>query len=480
MSSDANHLTKPATLRPAALGVSELRKPHEMIVMLPRSQRITLTGRKIYNSLMYFAQQKMVSMVDTPTFDFLFEAPLRLILRTAGSDGEDRTAAKKYLNEMLACSVDWESTAPGDGIKFRGLNMLAECILERRQGENWISFAFPPSINSALRDPGRWARIDLDIQTKLSTYEAFALYDICCRYRDNPSGVTCRYPLDWWRDALSQAPAGAEKREWRKYKSERIRPAIEEINRETDLDLELVEHKEGRLLVDVQFRVRRKQIVSKPEKAGVRTREPVDASLVFRAESHGIREDKLDLFIAQFGEKLVREKLEALEARMKNTNLGELKSTYAYLRTTLMNHDELQVAVPLQNTAPATKVRESPESPPPTVASVRAAQEALEALWMSKRFAELRVEFGQLPLDQQRALAGQALTQLAARKLLTAVLSRRADQGDFLHGMLGSEVIRVYASAKYGDNWNKRPGQERDLPESTVPASEFPPVDLSS
>lgn len=210
----------------------ELNKPHEMIVMIPRSKRVTLTGRRIYNALLQVSQVRLTAMQTMPAADFMFEAPLQSILRTSGSAGEDRTAAKRYLKEMRGLEVDWESTAPGDGVKWRGFSMLSEVAIEVRKGENWVSWSYPPTIMAALREPSRWARINLDVLAGLSTYAAVALYEICARYRDNPSGVTSRKPVAWWADALSHAPGATERREWRKFKNERVNPAVEEINAE--------------------------------------------------------------------------------------------------------------------------------------------------------------------------------------------------------------------------------------------------------
>ena len=242
----------------------ELRKPNEMIVMIPRSKRVTLTGRRIYNALLQVSQARLRAMDTMPAADYMFEAPLPAILRTTGSNGEDRTAAKRYLKEMRGLEVDWESTAPGDGVKWRGFSMLSEVVIEVRNGENWVAWSYPPTIMAALREPKRWARLDLDVLASLGSYTAVALYEICARYRDNPGGLTSRKPVAWWADALSQAPAGTERREWRKFKNERVKPAIEEINAETDLEIELIEHKQGRAVVEAQFAVRKKKTAIKP------------------------------------------------------------------------------------------------------------------------------------------------------------------------------------------------------------------------
>ncbi|MGJ7512425.1 hypothetical protein [Variovorax sp. GT1P44] len=47
----------------------------------------------------------------------------------------------------------------------------------------------------------------------------------------------------------------------------------------------------------------------------------------------------------------------------------------------------------------------------------------------------------------------RALQDLARKGVLNAVISRRAAQGDVLHGLLGSAVIYAYADATYGPDW---------------------------
>lgn len=440
----------------AVIDSLELRKPHEMIVMVPRSARVTLTARRIYTVLLQVSQSRLDGMAAMPPADFLFEAPLAAILRTTGSGGSDRTAAKRYLSEMRSLEVDWESTAPGDGVKWRGFSMLSEVVLEVRRGENWVGWSFPPSIMSVLRDPTRWARIDLDVLAKLGTYAGIALYEICVRYRDNPGGVTSRKPVAWWTDALSNMPGG-DRREWRKFKNERIKEAVEEINQETDLEIELIEHKQGRVVAEVQFAVRKR---SKPATSPSGAKEPVDAHLALRAETLGIREIKLDGLIKEFGEVRVREKLDALERRAANNNLRGVDNAYSYLRS-LLRHDDGQ--------------NESPQTPKiiptgvelPTAPSTEAPTSSGDGGWLGDRIRAMRKEVDSLDASSRQGWVDRALQDLASKGLLSAVISRRAAQGDVLHGVLGSKVVHLYAEATYGVGWNAQAiSASQDVPES--------------
>jgi hypothetical protein len=431
---------------------TELRKPHEMVVMVPRSKRVTLTGRRIYNALLQVSQSRLAAMDSMPQADFMFEAPLPAILRTTGSSGEDRTAAKRYLREMRGLEVDWESTAPGDGVKWRGFSMLSEVAIEVRAGENWVSWSYPPTIMTALREPKRWARIDLDVLASLGTYAAVALYEICARYRDNPSGVTSRKLVAWWADALSQTPAGSERREWRKFKNERVKPAIEEINTETDLEVELIEHKAGRAVIEAQFAVRRKRAAQRPRQSP----DVVDATLVLRAESLGVREVKLEGLIKEFGEASVREKVDVLEKRAANSRLRGVENAYSYLRSLLRNdgagqgEDQARPAgiAPLPPVIAATPVIAAP---------------SVESEWLNRRINDIKIEFLELTPEQRKIYVDLALHDLAEKRMLSAVVSRRAAQGDVLHGLLGSAVVKHYATQKHGPDWNKLPADDASV-----------------
>jgi hypothetical protein len=424
---------------PGSLDALELRKPHEMIVMVPRSARVTLTARRIYTVLLQVSQARLGAMGTMPLADFLFEAPLAAILRTTGSDGNDRTAAKRYLSEMRSLEVDWESTAPGDGVKWRGFSMLSEVALEVRRGETWVSWSFPPSIMSALKDPTRWARVDLEVMARLGTYAAVALYEICVRYRDNPGGVTSRKPLGWWTDALSNVPGG-DRRAWRKFKNERVKEAVDEINRESDLEIELIEHKQGRVVSEAQFAVRRRARVAASLTS---VQAPVDASLTLRGETLGIREIKLEGLIKEFGDDLVREKLEALEKRAANSTLRAVDNAYSYLRSLLRNEEASPV-----NPPPAAALPDAPAAQLSAATSQTGPDDSA-----GDRIRAMKKEVEALAPAQIQIWVDRALQELAAKNLLTAVVSRRAAQGDVLHGMLGSMVVHAYADATYGSGW---------------------------
>lgn len=426
--------------------IADLRKPTEMLVMIPRSQKITLIGRKLYNAMLQNAQHRLSTRREMPAADYMFEAPLKDVLVAAGTSAESRTVAKKYLQEMRGLVVDWESTAEGDGVKWRGFAMLSEVVLEVRQGQNWVLWSYPPTVMKALHEPGRWARLNLEVIAQLGSYAAVALYEICARYRDNPSGVTSRKELQWWIDALSQAPAGSEK-EWRRFKYKRVQPAIEEINAQTDIEIELIEHKQGRAIAAAQFQVRKKhRQISLPIERDAQV-EPADTVLVERAEAVGVREAKVEELIIKFGDSLVAEQLNEFEKRIERKELGPINSPAAYLRQMCVAAAEAAAAEPerIEGAAPQAQPGQL-ELPAVTIA-------AAEADRMNERYAQLRAEIEQLSDPERAALVAQAVAELQGRGLYSAVIRRRVEAGDFFFGPLRVTICRIYGQQRYGEDW---------------------------
>lgn len=422
-----------------------------MIVMVPRTKRVTLTGRRIYSVLLQLGQRRLLVMDAMPAADEMpFEAPLSAILRLSGSSVEDRTVAKRYLKEMRSTEVDWESTAPGDGLKYRGFTMVSEVQIEQRHGENWVRWAFPPTIMGALKDPQRWSSVDLSIQALVGTYAATALYDICNRYRDNPGGVTSRKPVDWWTDALSPGPAGSERREWRKFKNERIKEAVEDINRHTDIEIKLIEHKQGRVITEAQFSVRKKAIFGKPS----REHQVIDAALVYRATTLGVSEAKVEKLLEEFGEDLVREKVEALERRVANRELRGLESAYAWLRSVLRNDSEgiapPPVVLPASPAAPTASALLPSAS---VVAPSTPAAAAVDFDKLAKRMTELRADFERMDSAERNAWVQKVFEQENKNAVFGPVARKRVLGGDYLYGLFGEALIRTWAEYRYGPDW---------------------------
>ena len=420
-----------------------IKQHHEMVVMKPTGQhKVTLIGRRLYSALLATSQQELNGVV--PLATHTFEAPLKSLLKFSGSDGDERTLAKKYFQEMQELPVSWESTAPGDGVKWIGLNMLSQAKIFVRGGQTWVSWAFPPEIMTMIVNPDRYAVWNLRVSAQLGTYSALALYEICARYRDNPSGVTSRKSSDWWIDSLSNTATGFEKkkREWRKFKLEKVKDAIVEINAETDLEIELIEHKAGRSVSEIQFSVRRRKNL-----AAINNLASINLELVSKAGRLGITEARAETLIRAYGEEKFSEKLDELRARIFDKSKSPIENQYAYLKVILKNS---QLGV----TAAQTKSDvQSMEVNPATISALATTVSTVNATEEANAVRHITKELNELPEVVLREWIDKAVVELKAAKMYNTIVQKRSFENKIGPGPLGGKVVSIYALATYGKNW---------------------------
>jgi hypothetical protein len=235
---------------------AELRKAVEAIAIQPKSGKITLLTRKLFNVLLAVAQQADESG-DT------YRALLSDIVANSAFDSNDTALVKEHLRRMVSVQVEWStgtsSQKPGRKWGISTLIADAEILEDPSTRRVWVEFSFAPKIKKKLLDPVQYARLSLQFQSQLRSSAGLALYEICVRYLTNPSHLTMRETWEWWRPILSGTPdteAGDEaKREYKYFKRDYLRPAIAEVNAVTNIFVELVEHREGRRVAEIQFRV---------------------------------------------------------------------------------------------------------------------------------------------------------------------------------------------------------------------------------
>lgn len=423
-----------------------LKQHHEMIVMKPTAgNKVTLIGRRLYSALLATSQLELNGI--TPLATHTFEAPLKSLLKVSGGEGEERTVAKRYFQEMQDMKVSWESTSPGDGVKWVGLHMLSQAKIFVRTGQTWVSWAFPPEIMEMIINPDRYAVWNLRISSKLGTYSALALYEICARYRDNPSGVTSRKPPDWWIDALSNTSASSDKkrREWRKFKVEKVNEAIADINEETDIEIELIEHKSGRAVTEIQFGVRKKQ--SQP---ALTQQHEINVELITKAERLGIAESRADSLIRLYGEELFTQKLDETRARMFDKSKKSVESPYAYLKVLLKNSKLGFEPIPMkplekfQDVDVKREVQTIEQKNPLVLKSTSLEAENVRAIMQ---------EINELPESLRKGWIEKAVSDLKSNGMFNAIHQKRAQESKIGNGILGGKVVSIYAEETYGPLW---------------------------
>jgi hypothetical protein len=125
-----------------------------------------------------------------------------------------------------------------------------------------------------------------------------ALYEICARYKDNPSHLTSSKHWHWWLPVLTGKPIPAElKTEWRFFHRDTLKGAIEEVNNISELEIKLIEKKVGRSVEFIQFFVMKKK-EEDPKTAPV----PIDVTTMLRAYELGVEREVAEELFERYGQ----------------------------------------------------------------------------------------------------------------------------------------------------------------------------------
>ena len=312
---------------------AELRKAVEAIAIQPKSGKITLLTRKLFNVLLAVAQQADESG-DT------YRALLSDIVANSAFDSNDTALVKEHLRRMVSVQVEWSqgtsSQKPGRKWGISTLIADAEILEDPATRRVWVEFSFAPKIKKKLLDPVQYARLSLQFQSQLRSSAGLALYEICVRYLTNPSHLTMRESWAWWRPILSGTPdteAGDEaKREYKYFKRDYLRPAIAEVNAVTNIFVELIEHREGRRVAEIQFRVteRKQPMLALDEHPNV-----FDSTLIDRMVKIGIPLKEAQSLYADSEENRNRAAFQMTEQRMRSTSLPPVRSAPALFKDAL-------------------------------------------------------------------------------------------------------------------------------------------------
>jgi hypothetical protein len=440
----------------ASLDADRLRKPVNTLAIVPKSTRITALARKAYNVLLFEAQEQGLE-------NNVFRAPLERIIKTVDFDSHDHGLVKKHLRAMVATTVEWQSPTTGEGSSWNVSGLLAHARLSKERGQIWVEWSYAINLKQELLEPTVFARIKLEVISQLRSHAGVALYEICTRYRE--VGRTSRQPWRWWVPVLTGNPPSdkSNKIEYRIFKRDTLKKAIAEVSGLTDLDIELVEHRHGRMVDQIQFSI----VIKKQAALALGfAPSPVDLRLINQARSQGVSDDTAEALLQDFGEGALSAGLAALERRQASDFPEPLRDPSRYLRS-------LMPAAVAGGTAPAAEVNaeadaetnarlEVREPPAPAAEQYNAQAREIQAKrqarwaaeWLRRRRNEFAAEIAALAPERQAELVAELLADMERRSAHPSIVKRLRGSG-WQHPMVVNEMLRFYAQGAHGERWDQ-------------------------
>ena len=187
-------------------------------------------------------------------------------------------------------------------------------------------------------------------------------------------------------------------------------PCIQEVNEVSDHTLELIEHKSGRSVEAVQFKVTRKQSTDTVEDGDVK-----NEALVEEVAKFGIPRSEARRLITQYGVQRIKAAIAYTLNRTTKKNAAPVDNVAAYFRKALTHGYTLSDG---QGTEAAAPAKESAQSK----------QEQIRDKYLAAKVEEAGAYFRELEIDDQTKLIERYNETVAGSKDLTLSPKKKASK----------------------------------------------------
>ena len=208
--------------------------------------KISLLQRRAWNVLLANAYNEL------PNQEIHHVSMVELAAKL-GFDSKNEDYLKEVLRELRACQVEWNLLNKDSKGKWGVAGLLASVEIE----DGICSYAFAPHLRLKLYNPRVYAKLNLRLQNRFKRQYALVLWELCFDYFDTErdQGETPFISLDSLRALL-----GIESGEYPAFSILNravIKPAVKEINRETDYFVAVEQKRVGRRIAELKFRITR-------------------------------------------------------------------------------------------------------------------------------------------------------------------------------------------------------------------------------
>lgn len=277
------------------------------------SGKLTLLQRKLSNVL-------LLNAYDTLTSQSRHQIDARTLCLMIGYNSNDMDTLKQSLRGLAETVAEWDMLDEKGQQEWGVSSLLSYAKLKGGICE----YAYSPALAEKLHDPKVFALINLNIQRRFTSGHALALYENC--YRFVRTGSTGWWPLDLFR-RLMGVDGSAYYETFKHLNAKVIKPAVDEVNRTSNIILTPETRKQGRVVTDLRFRIKENPqlaILDMDDGEGVR-----HGAVYARLRGLGVSDRLARQWLASHGEEQVTARLDYVESR-KN-----VKSKLGYLAAAL-------------------------------------------------------------------------------------------------------------------------------------------------
>lgn len=206
------------------------------------SSELSFLSRKLLNALLYQAYPYL------PVQD-RHEVDIKTLGALIGFDSKNTAHLKEAITELTHSTVQWDILQSDEKKpKWRISTLLAAAEIE----DGVCRYEYSNLLRDELYNPDTWTRINLAIQRNFSSSYSLILYENCVRYKDIKT--TGFWDIDAFRRLLGVDDVPSYQ-QFKVLNARIIKPAVQEVNRHSDIIIKPYFNKNGRRVTSVRFTV---------------------------------------------------------------------------------------------------------------------------------------------------------------------------------------------------------------------------------
>lgn len=277
--------------------------------------RLTLTQRKLVNALLYNAYDTLLSE-DTHSI------PVSLLSEMIGFDSRNQAHLRTAIRGLTETSVEWD-ILEDDGTSVWEVSSL---LSSARIRAGVCSYRYDRGLAEKMKHPDIYSKINLSVIRELRSSHALVLYENCYRFVD--IGHTAWWSLEVFRKLMSVDEL-ASYQEYKILKRDVISPAIKEINKLSNIQIELETRRKGRSVTGVRFIIKPNPQLSL---VGMDDEDEITQTRAYKALiAEGISKTLARSWVLEHDEAYIFEKLDlasrqAASGKIRSSKAGFLKS----------------------------------------------------------------------------------------------------------------------------------------------------------
>ncbi|HET9643464.1 MAG TPA: replication initiation protein [Burkholderiaceae bacterium] len=295
------------------------RKAVQIVHSKPK-QPLSLLQRKLGNAWAKHAIE------NNPDENGWWVLSIRDLAADVGFDSNNRQYLKEAAEALMRIVFEWDVMSPTNKRPWKASVMFPEVEIHADR----IRYQISSQLRELIVKPEIYALIDMNVVRRFRRAPSLAIWEFCSRYEK--IGQTAEAEWQKFRDMiLGETAEAVTYQEYKYFKAKVLKPAIAEINVESNLKIDLVEAKMGKRVTSLRFLIEKKAVAEELVDDGRAI------ELIGELVRLGVMQSEARRIVKDHPPDAVKAALEYTKRRMADKRSDKLDNPAAYFRHALQH-----------------------------------------------------------------------------------------------------------------------------------------------